>query len=306
MRSIALEFIKPVKFKTDEKIDFEVLKTEIQQHGPFKTRQGGNPYQIIMNISPCGCPSPTCNTDVITIIRICGLSEIKWSVDKDMLLSFDCLDDFFRWCQIQGPVSSSGERQVIEQHIHNFLGSDYSGVDKPFCACSACAAMLEKHDLWKNHLLRSLALHLQELDALRAELEDDERDYWQYVFDQGYALGRLVGEYHLKSQVEELAQRGIAADEAITTRTAASGKSSSKKRQLRIQQMLEEMERLVSNSPALLRLPQEEIAGLAIEDAAASAPDLWSQGTGQKREYLDEMKADLRYRDRFLALFKTA
>lgn len=301
-----MEFSRKSEIDVEGPIDFDFVKAHIQEHGMLRLRAAGNPFQLFMDITPCACLSPTCETDVITIIRQCGMSEIKWLVDKAELLEFACLDDFFRWCQISGPASSSGERQVIERHISDFLHSNYMEVDEPFCACSACAATLEQTELWKNHLLRSLALHLQALAEATAELEDDDRDDWQHVFDQGYALGRLVGEYHLKSQVEEIAQKGLAAEAAISNRTAASGQSSAKKRQERIEQMLGEMERLMQENPAFRRMPMEDVAGLAIEDAAAKSPDLWSQGKGQKIEYLDELKADLKYRARFEALLSAA
>lgn len=295
------------------KIDYEVIKAEIIELGPLRFRRSSSPYELIINISPCACASKACDHDVISISRVCGLSEISWQIEKSYLLSFECLEEFFQYCQIEGPISSLRERRIIEQEIFDFLGYSYTEVDSPFCACSECAAKNGKTALWKNHLLRILAIHLKDFDEIQV-IEEDESDgevkedesSWMEVFDQGYALGRLVGEYHLKSRVEELAEKGIAAEVAIQIRTTASGKSSSEKRQLRILQMLEKMEDLVEKNPVLLRIGIDEIADLAIQDASSASPDLWSQGQGRKDEYLDEIKSDHNYQARFQAIMKTA
>ena len=67
------------------------------------------------------------------------------------------------------------------------------------------------------------------------------------------------------------------------------------------------MEILAAENPALLRLGIVQLANLAIEDSWTENPSLWSQGKGQRDEYLDEMKSDHRYNSRFQDLLsKTA
>jgi hypothetical protein len=68
--------------------------------------------------------------------------------------------------------------------------------------------------------------------------------------------------------------------------------------------MLEQVEALIDENPALGRLGLSQIANLAIEDAAAANPTLWSQGKGQREEYLDEIKSDLRFRERYKKILK--
>ena len=71
--------------------------------------------------------------------------------------------------------------------------------------------------------------------------------------------------------------------------------------------MLERMEALLNENSVLSRLDIRTVADMAIEDAVAEKPALWSQGRGRRDDYLEEMRVDHRYRDRFHQLhFKTA
>lgn len=90
-------------------------------------------------------------------------------------------------------------------------------------------------------------------------------------------------------------------------RTEQSGKVSSDKKHQRIESLLKNLEALFADNPALSRMHIEKTAPLAIQDAIRQDPNLWRQGKGQMKEYIDEMRADLRYAKRFRALFeKTA
>lgn len=103
------------------------------------------------------------------------------------------------------------------------------------------------------------------------------------------------------SQAEKLALRS-------KNRSDKAGKSggqrSSQKRERRIFHLLDHMQRLRDENPAFARLQIRAIAELAIEDAAKENPSLWSQGKGRVAEYLDEMQADHRYRDKYMALIR--
>jgi hypothetical protein len=79
-----------------------------------------------------------------------------------------------------------------------------------------------------------------------------------------------------------------------------------KKKHARIEAMLTNMKVLAESNPAIVRLGLDTLAELAIEDAAKSEPQLWTQGRGQKTEYLEEARSDIRYREIYLDLSKTA
>lgn len=64
------------------------------------------------------------------------------------------------------------------------------------------------------------------------------------------------------------------------------------------------MARLIDENSALARLGVEAIAILAVEDAQNENPSLWPQGKARVADYLAEIRADHRYRDRYLALLK--
>jgi hypothetical protein len=142
------------------------------------------------------------------------------------------------------------------------------------------------------------------LSAVEEYFEDpaDLVGYMQGIYDIGFLAGRLISEYFIRSDIEPLAEKGVAAKQAQEARTKGSSKAASEKRHLRIHSMLKNMERLSKENPAFYRLPITHLADLAISDAKEENQKLWGQGRGQRDEYLDELKSDIRYQARFQQL----
>lgn len=284
-------------------INVTELMAYFENFGPIHIGREGNPTQISLRIARCSCTDEVCNEIVTTVDKVTGLSVISWTMMKDELEHFDSLAAFFDWAHVFGPDSSSGERQLIEHHILSGLGKLFAEVDHPFCACPNCAEKIGETELWRLHLLSALALNLRIREDMLANFDSGDREIANDLFDAGYSLGRMVGEYFLKDRVEEDAKRGIDARNMIEKRVRASGKKSSKKKSDRIEMMIEKMEALARENPMSARLEPKQLAAMAIEDAASEDPKLWSQGQGQVQEYLDEIRADIRWHERYRRLF---
>jgi hypothetical protein len=211
-------------------IDLQEIEEDIKQFGPLRIAQAGNPFKLILHVTPCRCGKENCVKKVVTVHRIVGLSQISWVMDVEELGEFESLNDFYRYAQIFGPVTSSGERQLIERHIKEGLGTEYFEVIHPYCNCKSCADEMGDVELWKRHLLTTLAISLQNLSKVAYQIDEEDHSNFMADFDAGYSLGRLVGEYFLKARVEEDALRGIAAKGAEKARTVASGLSSAQKK----------------------------------------------------------------------------
>lgn len=66
--------------------------------------------------------------------------------------------------------------------------------------------------------------------------------------------------------------------------------------------MLSAMEELCAENPSIGRFGIKALTDLAIQDCVKADPSLWKQGKGQRDEYIDEMRSDLRYQSRLKAL----
>ncbi|MCK0104367.1 hypothetical protein [Pseudohalocynthiibacter sp. F2068] len=119
----------------------------------------------------------------------------------------------------------------------------------------------------------------------------------------GMEIGRMAEMIRWKLQHEEKAIAGLEAERIKEAREKGAGKASAKKRLMRVEALLTCMENLVSANPVAIRFGPDALADLAIEDAAAENPSLWSQGKGQKDYYLSEMKTNSEFRNRYLAMF---
>lgn len=287
-------------------IDIAAMREAITRLGPLRIWQSGNPYVLVLMVSQCECGQPECQEEVITAHRLVGLSQISWTISPERLKEFKSLEEYFRWAQLSGPESSSGERQIIEAAIAKHLGKPYHEVDHMACVCPKCIEGIALKDLWRIHLLNNLAIALREREEFLDWLAEPDAAKYQSSFDEGFAFGRLAAEYFLKERIEDDALRGLDAAEAQLARTRASGKASSSKREQRIETLLTKMEELVASNPAISRFGLQAVAALALEDAEQENPKLWSQGRSQVPAYLDEMRADLRFRDRFLKLSESA
>ena len=291
-------------------IDYEILKSEIRDKGPIRFSKPNFPIETYISIQPCNCSMDMCPNDVIVIRRVSGLSRMQWLLEPDDLMKFDSLkqlaDQIFHF----GLEDSRGERLVMESAIERHLNVHYQEVDELFCTCKGCLENFPSEDIWRQVLLRNMAFNLQQRkewkefigDADKIEIGQEGVSF-DDVFELGFATARIFSEFILKAEVEPQAIAGIKAHEDQQKRAAAAGKNSSIKRHKRITDLLSKMEELARRNPDIVRLGQEALANLALNDAMKQSPKLWKQGKGRQAEYLDEMKVDVRYRDRFRAIF---
>lgn len=303
----------------DEPIDYEKLKAAIVELGPIQMTQAANCLKIHLEISDCkGCPEP-CGSDVITLFQVSGATTLTTSISKRDLLDAKSLNAFFQDF-IHNPFayfSASAECQYAESEIMRHLGFDplevFHGKVDP-ADLNAEISDECKADYWKAHTLQSIfrTLLLKRLEIGHFNRDDfvdevyqrfdDKADFQRFlnkIFDLGFLSARLISEHFIRSELEPFVEKGEAADLAQERRTKGSGEAANKKRHLRVSSMLEGIEALIRDNPALLRLDIKTIADMAIEDAAKADPALWSQGKGRRDDYLDEMRVDHRYRERF-------
>lgn len=303
-------------------IDYELLKLEIQAKGPIEFSNEEGRFKIRINITPCQIQSCRCGSDIISLTQLSGFTSLSTSIEKEKLLENDSLDAFF-YDFYHNPFyyySSSGERQFIEAEIEQHLGfvplDVYNGKVSPD-EIVASISDSAKADPWSLHNLQSIfrSLLLQRMEVnhfFRDNYEEEllERfdepqklcDFLQQIYDLGFLTSRMIGEHFIREDIEPLAQKGVAANKAQKKRVQASSKVANQNRHRRIAEMLGHMEVLLAQNPAFCRIGILQIADLAIEDASKKNVGLWSQGKGQRDEYLDEIRSDLRYRERFEAL----
>lgn len=299
------------KFESDMPIDFELLKFEIAEKGPLRLSKQNSPVEIYMNILACECGDDLCDEHVVSVERKCGLSRIIWQLDSEELCEFESLSKFSEWVFQFGLDGSLAERQIMEHTILTSNGSSYDEIDRPFCACSDCMKNIGPEAVWKGVLLANIAINLQQQDEWRRWVDqyftDDENDISQFfedVFDLGYQTARMYGEYQLKTEIEASAIIGMKAQKNQEKRAEAAGEISRRKRNARILCLLEKMEFIAKRSPDVTRLGPKALAELALSDVVQEDSELWKQGKGRRDEYLGEMKADIRYRKRYNAIFK--
>jgi hypothetical protein len=308
----------------NEPIDLGAIKAEIAKFGPVELWRADDNVKFVLSIYPCPIEDCNCGRDVIAFTQLSGFTSLSTPIDEEKLLEHGCLNDFVHdfFHNPFAYYSSSGERQHIEQEIHKHLGFSpmkvYRGLISPAEIKHALSEEI-KGDPWALHnlqgIFRTLLLQRMEIqhfdrDDFEEELKrrfvspEDLIDFLRYIYDLGFLTSRMIGEHFIREEIEPIAGQGLAARDAQARRNDASGRSASKKRNQRISEMLERIEALISENPALGRLGLSQIANLAIEDAAAANPTLWSQGKGQREEYLDEIKSDLRFRERYKKILK--
>lgn len=303
-------------------IDYEFLKAEIYDKGPIEVINRRGRFKTRINITPCQIQSCNCGSDIISLTQMSGFTSLSTSIDKEKLLENDSLDAFI-YDFHHNPFyyySSSGERQFVEAEIEKHLGivpkDVYNGKTSPE-EIVATVSEAAKADPWSLHNLQSIfrCLLLQRLEVnhfYRDDFEDELlhrfdkpeklKEFLQRIYDLGFLTSRMIGEHFIREDIEPLAQKGVAANEAQKKRVHASSKVANQNRHKRIAEMLTHIEDLLEQNPAIGRIGFSQIADLAIEDASRANTKLWSQGKGQRDEYLDEIRADLRYRERYKVL----
>jgi len=323
----------------DAEIDFEVVKEEIYQKGPLLISMGDSGGAFSINISPCQMSSEKNSCcEIITVMVISGFTSLTTSVEKEDLLSSKSLVHFSQRF-LSRPLEffcPSGEQQFIESEIKRVFAFNPMDVYRQEISIeeirkSIVAANIEdKSDVWSAVLLEQVFKLLLEhryvrSEAIEADLEDDggeqrERideeisgqetetdefifeEYFDSVYRLGFLTGRLISEYFVRNEIESLARLGNKSIEDQEKRVKQSGKVSSDKKHQRINALLGQLETLFKDNPALSRLHIENVAQIALQDAIESKPRLWSQGKGQLKEYLEEMRVDIKYAKRFKAL----
>lgn len=324
---------KPKQFEEEDKfdsnfdrtvaIDYELLKKEISEHGAVTWTIPDHHITLVLDITPCQCGEETCTEDVIQIRQESGFTSLSTTLRKGPLLESNSLQGFFNDF-LHNPssyYSSSGEKQLIEQQIHQHLGFKPLDVYFRKIKLDNLKTILSpecKQDFWRAHTLQSIfqSLLLQRIEMEKFDGEEiektfkgrfktdkDFREYFNHIYDLGFLTGRLISEHFIRYEIEPLAKKGMAAEAAQEKRNKASGESASEKKHTRISAMLKIMETLSADNPAIARVGAHALGRIAIEDAANEDPNLWSQGKAQLDQYLDEMRADIRYQEKFKRIF---
>lgn len=310
----------------DAAIDYETLKGEISKHGPFVISVPNQKIQGHLNITPCQCGDDKCSSDVISLEYLAGATNLTTTIEKPALLENESLASFLQDF-VHNPFayfSASAESQWLEKEVEAHLGfvpmDIYKGkIDLMSLTPSLSAVAIS--DSWRAHTLQSIfrTLYLKRLEINHFDRDDFVDEVWERfddsesfikflngIFDLGFLSGRSMSEYFIHTELEPVIEKGIAAKHAQAKRTKASGGKANEKRHLRIAQLLDALERLYQENPAFKRLEISSVADLAIADVTGHDPKLWSQGKGSKDAYIEEMRVDIRYADRFKALTKRA
>jgi hypothetical protein len=119
--------------------------------------------------------------------------------------------------------------------------------------------------------------------------------------DQIHLIGVLWEQLAQKQANEESVLRGRSAVEADRLR-GEKGKSDIRRLE-RISSLITHMEKLTSNNPDLVRMGPSAVGEIAMNDAMADNPSLWSQGAGQLDSYLTVLASDPKFKYRYDNLF---
>lgn len=141
------------------------------------------------------------------------------------------------------------------------------------------------------------ALQLWEL-AEEISAEDADKNF---VFILGFCVGRLFSSVQNLATLEPEAARARQYESSYRER-GLKGKSKDRKVQ-RLEHLLNHIQALVDANPDLSRMNPKEVALLAILDASAEDPRLWSQGKGQLDAYLTTYASEEPYREVYRRLF---
>lgn len=303
-------------------IRYEELKAHIAKRGPLRLAFEAWPVEVQINITPCPIENCRCDEDVITVVLASGLTSLSTLVTRKKLEEFASINKFAT-TYLEAPhllFGSAAEQQYIETQIRNHIGIDVSHLYLNGIPPNGLIQSLSKAceaDPWRvqnlHSILQILLTRRQMRDGVGA-IDGDQSIREAFpspndlalLMDEHYELGfltaRLISEHFTKYAIEPLAMRGLAWDEAQKLRNEGSGQKSTEKRHKRIDSMLRAMERLCEENPMARRISLMALADLAIEDARIIDLALWKQGSGQRDDYLAEMKSDQRYQARFAVI----
>ena len=297
--------LSPPKHSLDEPIDYEKLKSAIEELGPIQMTREKERLKMVLNITPCQICAEPCNDDVISLIKVSGATSLTTLISRNRLLAAKTLDGFFEDF-LHNPFlyfSASAECQTIEHEIKRHLGFDplevfHGKVDARDVKGKLSSEYAE--DFWKAHALQSIYRTLlvnrleighfssddffEQIDE-KFEKSADFTVFLRQIFDFGFLSARLISEHFIRSDLEPFVAKGEAAAATQERRNKGNGEAANKKRHLRVTAMLDRIEALLKDNPAFSRLDIRSVADIAIEDAAKAQPELWTQGRGLREPY---------------------
>jgi hypothetical protein len=308
----------PGTYDIDAPIDFDALKRRITSRGPYTLQF--SEWQVDVNI----VIHSSDDSDVIAIVQSKGFTSLATIISRKTLERFQSLAELADTYIMQPQLlyDPAAEQQYIEAEIKAHLGIDPRAIYEqglPEGGLKTTLSDVCKDDPWRAQNLCIIfeqlfkqGKDLQTIGSLNgiSEIRDlidspsHLQKFMQGQYTAGFLTGRLISEHFVRYEIEPFAEKGMAFEEGQKRRNYASGKVSNTKRHKRIEAMLTQMEKLAKENPVFARLSINNLADLAIEDAAKQEGKLWAQGKGRRDAYLDEMKSDLRYQSRFRLLKK--
>jgi len=299
-------------------IDFDALKKITAARGPYAIQF--REWQVYVKISV----HSSNDRDVVSIVQSKGFTSLATILSRQTLEDFESLEALADTyiSQPQLLYDPAAEQQYIEAEIKAHLGIDPQAIYEQGLPEGGLKTILSdvcKNDPWRAHNLRVIFQQLfDQWESLQAivgldgiseikDLLDSPSHLLNFMRGQytaGFLTGRLISEHFVRYEIEHFAEKGIAYEEGQQRRNDASGKVSNTRRHQRVEAMLTQMEKLAGENPVFARLSINDLADLAIEDAAKQDGKLWAQGKGRRDAYLDEMKSDMRYQTRFKILQK--
>jgi len=284
----------PSELNISAPIDYEGLKTAINQHGPLRLSEKNSPYETEISVVACQCAETVCDNEIVSIWRRNGLFSIHYLLSPKDLDEFQSLEHL-KDIMISGTyLDSRSERLLIEQKCKELFGKHYSEVGPLVCTCKRCAEGVSGDALVEKMLIAQLSDSISQrisfIEDIREKFGDTHALFIDRAFDLGFAAGRIFSEYGYKKTIEPDALLGHEFSQTKVKRAQAAGQASASKRLDRIESLLSHLEKLISANPAMVRIPIEALAKLACDDARTENPTLWSQGAGQVVEYIGEIR----------------
>tara|TARA_B100000767_G_scaffold186070_1_gene173556 strand:+ start:427 stop:1398 length:972 start_codon:yes stop_codon:yes gene_type:complete len=303
------------KSLVNDPVDFDELKKAIFENGPILVYHPDTGLETCLHITPCPHCLNTCSRDVIIVEFIHGITHIKTEVKKHELVESKSVSHFLNnvFHHTEAYFCSSTEEQLIERHIQDKLGINPFNV---YCAEDQFAEIknsvdhekVKKLEFWQAHtlmtLLRTLNVKRQLMKIAQSNEKIDLDEFPDFIldtFDMGFLAGRLYSEYKSKVDLEEIVEVGERSIQAQDKRTSASGKKSSNSKTKRLESFMHEIEQLGDLFP---RMNADAIEDQAFDNAVKKDPNLWSQGLGQKENYLSKyIRSEDPWKSRYSTIF---
>lgn len=206
-------------------IDYNFLKSEIQEKGPIREYHPATGLEGFLNITPCLCGLEGCDEDVISITIKHGIVSFRSLIEKEDLMSNESLSsvfhNFFHYPECF--YSSSSDEQQIEIEVFDKLGINPFTIYMAEDGLEEITKQLSESDavsanFWQSHnllpLLRILDIKRKFKQWAKNDAEDvsgeDCEQLISDVFDVGFLAGRLWSEYRTKENLEAIVDKGEA------------------------------------------------------------------------------------------------